>query len=132
MVTFAETIHTVMLSTERTILSAGTELNVARGEYLFRRQQEADYVFFLKEGTLELTDDAHPPRVIDRRSCFFGLEEMLLDRPHPYDARVLERAVVLAYDKTQIQHLLARDPKAHRYFLHKLVAHLDQSGKRFE
>jgi CRP-like cAMP-binding protein len=121
-----------MLNTERSILSAGTELNVARGEYLFRRQQEADYVFFLKEGTLELSDESHPPKVIDRRSCFFGLEEMLLDRPHPYNARVLDRAVVLAFDKPQIQRLLAQDPKTHRYFLHKLVDHLGQSGRRFE
>lgn len=122
-----------MLDTERSILATGTELNLRRGEYLFRRQQEADFVFFLKDGVLELTDGRHPPRVIDHKACFLGLEELLLDRHHRFSARVLDKsAVVLAFEKPHIEALLRRDAHTHRYFLLKLCDRLAQRQPGFE
>jgi len=121
-----------MLDTERTILSNGTELNVARGEYLFRRRQEADYVFYVKGGTLELTGDDRPPHVLHRRGCFLGLEEVLLDHCHRYDARALDYSVVLVFDKLLINALLNGNAGVHRYFLYKMCDQLAQHGQRFE
>lgn len=121
-----------MLDTERTILANGTELNVERGEYLFRRQYEADYVFYVKDGTLELADGAPTPLVIDRRAGFLGLEEMLLDHRHRYDARALTRSVVLVFDRPLIHALLSRHANAHRYFLQKMCDHLARRGREFE
>ncbi len=110
-----------MFDTERAILASGTELNLRRGEYLFRRQQAAEYIFFLRAGKLELADDQHPARVFEGRACFLGLEEALLDCRHRFSARVLDSsAVVLAFEKTFLEELLHRDADAHRYFLLKL------------
>lgn len=121
-----------MLHTERTILASGTELNVARGEYLFRRQQEAEYVFYLKDGALELADGGATTRILKGGSYFLGLEEMLLNRCHPYSARVLQGAVVLVFEKALIESLLQRYAEARRYFLRKMCDHLAQQERVFE
>ncbi|MBC7891548.1 MAG: cyclic nucleotide-binding domain-containing protein [Sphingobacteriaceae bacterium] len=121
-----------MLDTEQTILSNGMELNVERGEYLFRRRQEADYVFYVKGGTLELTGDEQQPHVLDHRACFLGLEEVLLDHCHRYDARALDHSVVLVFDKLLINALLSGSARVHRYFLYKMCDRLAQKGRGFE
>lgn len=124
--TCAEASPAALLDAERALLPTGIELHVNRGEYLFRQRQEADFLFVLRGGALELADAGSPPRVVNRPTDVVGLEELLLDRPHPCDGRVLEHTVVLAFDKAQVRHLFARDAQARRYLLHKLCDGLSQ------
>ena len=76
-----------MLTTEKQILALGTELHARRGELLYRKQQPAEYVFYLLNGAVGIRgDDSHTRHLAGCR-CFLGLREtcLLYTSPSPRD-----------------------------------------------
>lgn len=122
-----------MLDIEKAVLAAGTELAFHPGECLYRKAQQPDYVFYLKYGSVALTDDeAAPPRCIEDQACFLGLSELLLDHPHQQTAIVQDTSMLLAFERPVLEHLLACNAAVRRYFMEKLCDHLHTTRRGFE
>jgi CRP-like cAMP-binding protein len=123
-----------MQDIERTVLAAGTELAFRRGEYLYRKAQQPDYVFYLKFGTVVLTDGdpAAVPRRVAGQPCFLGLSEVLLDHPHPESALVQDPSTLLAFERPVLEGLMARNAAMRRYFMQQLCDHLHSVRSGFE
>lgn len=118
---------------ERAVLAAGTELAFRPGEYLYRKAQQPDYVFYLKYGTIALSGDgAVPPRCVEDQACFLGLSEVLLGHPHQETAIVRGTAELLAFERSALEGLMARHGAVRRYFMLKLCAHLHTARPGFD
>ncbi len=113
-----------MLETERKILASGIELHFKGGEYLYRKGQEAEFVFYLKDGKFELADERHKPIILDGFRYFLGLEEILSDKQHRYSVKALSNAQVLVFEKSLLHTLLYEYDLAQRYFMLKMCDYM--------
>jgi CRP-like cAMP-binding protein len=123
-----------MFDIEKAVLAAGTELAFGQGECLFRKAQQPDYVFYLKYGSVVLTDDDESvaPRCIADQACFLGLSELLLDHPHRETAIVRDTSTLLAFERPVLEALMAQHTAVRRYFMRKLCDHLHTVRAGFE
>lgn len=121
-----------MVETEKKILSYGMELYFKEGECLYKRNQEAEYVFYLKDGVVKVIDGQENAQEIDGCHCFLGLQEMLLDERHDSTVVVADPSIVVVLDKGQIHRLMHDHPTVRRYFMLKMCDHLSVLSKSFE
>lgn len=121
-----------MRETERKILASGIELSFKEGEYLYRKGQDAEFVFYLKDGAFELRDEQNKPIIVDGFRCFLGLEEMLSDKKHRYGVKVLSNAHVLVFEKSLLNTLIYEYELAQRYFMLKMCDYLAFHEKVYE
>lgn len=122
-----------MLDIEKNILQKGTELFFNGGEFLYRRDQEADYVFYLKDGVVEIqdTDPINAYRIEGCR-CFLGLHEIILDKKHEESVKIAEPSILVAFDKSLIHHLMNEQSAIRRYFMLKMCDHMAALSKSYE
>ncbi|WP_026994982.1 cyclic nucleotide-binding domain-containing protein [Flectobacillus major] len=113
-----------MRETERKILASGIELSFKGGEFLYRKGQEAEFVFYLKDGKFELIDGHNDPIRIEGFRCFLGLEELLSDKQHRYSVKALSNAQVLVFEKSLLNTLIYEYELAQRYFMLKMCDYM--------
>lgn len=121
-----------MVETEKKILSHGTELYFKGGEYLFKRNQDADYVFYLKDGVVSIIDEYNLIQQIEGCRCFLGLQEILLEDKHQTTAIVADASIFVVFDKAQIFKMMHEHAQFRRYFMLKMCDHLSVLSKNFE
>ncbi|MFC0184340.1 Cyclic nucleotide-binding domain-containing protein [Pseudarcicella hirudinis] len=121
-----------MIDIESKILEKGTELFFNKGEFLFKQEQDADYVFFLKDGEVELQKDTGIVFNISRQRCFLGLEEMILENKHEQTAVVKDTSILLVFDRLLIAGLISQNEKARRYFIQKMCDQFHVFQREFE
>ena len=121
-----------MLDTEKKILAKGTELYFKGGEFLYRREHDADYVFYLKDGAVEVIDQFEVSYRIKGCRCFLGLHEIILDKKHEESVKIAEPSILLAFDKALIAKIMHSHERARRYFMLKMCDHLAVMSKSFE
>lgn len=121
-----------MNDAEKIILSSGIQLSFKQGDFLYRKGQHPDYVFYIKDGSVELKDGQKNSKVLKNKKYFLGLEEMLLEKEHPYTVRVLEHSIFLIFEKSLIDALIYEHTDIRRYFMLSICNQLEECDKTFE
>ncbi|MBB6002889.1 Crp/Fnr family transcriptional regulator [Arcicella rosea] len=121
-----------MNEAEKVILSSGIQLSFKQGDYLYRKGQNPDYVFYIKDGSVELKDGLKKTIVLKNKKYFLGLEEMLLDKDHLYSVKVLEHSIFLIFEKSLIDALIYEHTDIRRYFMMSICNQLEESNTVFE
>jgi CRP-like cAMP-binding protein len=121
-----------MVETEKKILDYGMELYFKEGECLYKRNQEAEYVFYLKDGIVKVIDEQNQAQEIEGCRCFLGLQDMLLEHKHEATVMVADPSIIVVFDKGQINRLMHDHPTVRRYFMLKMCDHLSVLSKSFE
>jgi len=121
-----------MNKAEKVILSSGIQLSFKQGDYLYRKGQHPDYVFYIKDGSVELRDGLKEAVVLKNKRYFLGLEEMLLEKDHPYSVKVLEHSIFLIFEKSLIDALIHEHTDIRRYFMMSICNQIDEKNTVFE
>ncbi|MFT4032115.1 MAG: cyclic nucleotide-binding domain-containing protein [Siphonobacter sp.] len=123
----------MLLNTEKSFLAQGTEWYAHKGEYLFRKWQPAEYVFYLKDGSVDILDDeTQTLQHVQGCRCFLGLHEALLDAHHQASVKVRDESILLVFEKQQIDEFLQKNELARRYFMLKICDQMALLKKNFE
>ncbi|MDQ1086324.1 MULTISPECIES: cyclic nucleotide-binding domain-containing protein [unclassified Siphonobacter] len=123
----------MLLDTEKILLARGTELYAHKGEYLYRKQQLAEFVFYLKDGSVDILDEeAQTGHRLQGCRCFLGLHEALLNESHQSSVKVNDESILLVFDKQQIEHFIEEHDMARRYFMIKMCDQMELMRKKFE
>ena len=107
--------------TEKKILASGIEMKYLSEEHIFRKGQKAEFVFFLKEGSL-LIDwvlDKKKSRIINI-PCFIGIEEAIDGKKYSYSIQTLIDCKFLVFERNYFLMLMNEFEVAMPYFLQKI------------
>lgn len=104
--------------TERKVLASGIELRYLPDEYLFRKGQKAEFVFYLQEGSLVLEGSAGFV-TIDRKGVFIGIEEAIDEKKHRYSATTASYSQFLVFERKYFKQLIDEFDLALPYFEYK-------------
>ena len=110
-----------MIDTEKKILASGIEMKYLSEEHIFRKGQKAEFVFFLKEGSL-LFDwplDETRSKVINL-PCFIGIEEAMDGKNYSYSVKTLVECKFLVFERKYFLMLMNEFEAATPYFLQKI------------
>lgn len=121
----------MLIDTEKKLLARGTELYAHKGEFLYRREQPAEYVFYLKDGSVEIVSDSANVRLQGCR-CFLGLHEALLNDHHRSSVKVNDESILLVFEKQQIETFLEESPHARRYLMLQICDQLALMKRDYE
>lgn len=105
---------------ENKILASGIEMKYLSEEYIFRKGQKAEFVFFLKEGSL-LFDwplDETRSKVINL-PCFIGIEEALDGKNYSCSMKTMVDCKFLVFERKYFLMLMNEFEAATPYFLQK-------------
>ena len=105
---------------ENKILASGIEMKYLSEEYIFRKGQKAEFVFFLKEGSL-LFDwplDETRSKVINL-PCFIGIEEAMEGKNYSCSMKTLVDCKFLVFERKYFLMLMNEFEAATPYFLQK-------------
>lgn len=122
----------MLLDTEKLLLARGTELYAHKGEYLYRKEQLAEFVFYLKDGSVEILPENGKENHRLQSRCFLGLHEALLNVEHQASVKVNDESILLVFDKQEIEHFMDEHRMARRYFMIKLCDQMDLLQKSYE
>jgi CRP-like cAMP-binding protein len=108
------------IETEKKILASGIEMRYLSDEHIFRKGQKAEYIFFLKEGSLSIhwPTDKSKSRVIDI-PCFIGIEEAMEGKSYTCSMRTLVDCKFLVFERVYFLMLMNEFEAATAYFLQK-------------
>jgi len=108
------------LETEKKILASGIEMKYLSDEHIFRKGQKAEFVFFLKEGSLSIhwPTDKIKSRVIDM-PCFIGIEEAIAGKNYSCSMQTLAACKFLVFERKYFLMLMNEFEAATSYFLQK-------------
>lgn len=105
---------------ENKILASGIEMKYLSEEYIFRKGQKAEFVFFLKEGSL-LFDwplDETRSKVINL-PCFIGIEEAMDGKNYSCSMKTMVDCKFLVFERKYFLMLMNEFEAATPYFLQK-------------
>jgi CRP-like cAMP-binding protein len=108
------------LDTEKKILASGIEMKYLSDEHIFRKGQKAEFVFFLKEGSLSIhwSTGKIQSRVIDI-PCFIGIEEAIDGKNYTCSMQTLVDCKFLVFERKYFLMLMNEFEAATPYFLQK-------------
>lgn len=121
-----------MNQAEKIILTSGIQLSFKKGDFLYRKGQQPDYVFYIKDGSVALEDGLEESIILKNKKYFLGFEEMLLNQEHHYTVKVLEHSIFLIYEKSLISALLYEHTNIRRYFMLNICDKLEENNRVFE
>ena len=110
----------IYLETEKKILASGIELTYLADEYLFRKGQKVEYVFYLLNGSLEI-EWPNENKILTIRSSnyFIGIEEALSGEKYSCHAHTVELSKFLVFERAYFVLLFHEFEQAPSYFLQK-------------
>jgi CRP-like cAMP-binding protein len=97
---------TKFLDISSKILASGIEINYLPGEFLFRRGQKAEFVFYLLSGSVTLNDLNNHSFILAEKPIFLGLQEALESTKHVFSVQTIELSKFLVFDKKFFSMLL--------------------------
>jgi CRP-like cAMP-binding protein len=108
------------IETEKKILASGIEMKYLSDEHIFRKGQKAEFVFFLKAGSLSIhwPTDKIKLRVIDI-PCFIGIEEAIEGKNYTCSMQTLVDCTFLVFERKYFLMLMDEFEAATPYFLKK-------------
>jgi CRP-like cAMP-binding protein len=101
-------------------LASGIEMKYLSEEHIFRKGQKAEFVFFLKEGSLliDWSLEKTKSKVINL-PCFIGIEEAMDGKNYSYSTQTLGNCRFLVFEKKFFLMLMNEFDAAMPYFLQK-------------
>jgi CRP-like cAMP-binding protein len=106
--------------TEKKILASGIEMKYLSEEYIFRKGQKAEFVFYFKEGSL-LMDwplEKTKSRIINL-PFFIGIEEAMEGKNYSCSMKTLVDCKFLVFERKYFLMLMNEFEAATPYFLQK-------------
>ena len=105
------------------------EMQIEKGQWLFQEGQEANGLFILKEGAVELLtkvdDDFELPIAMQREpGMFFGTSALTAPHVYSLSARCAKKGTVLVIKKQELQKLMQEDRDLGCIFMSNWAAHL--------
>lgn len=109
-----------IIDLEKKILASGIEMKYLSKEHIFRKGQKAEFVFFLKEGSLliDWSLEKTKSKVINL-PCFIGIEEAMDGKNYSYSTQTLGNCRFLVFEKKFFLMLMNEFDAAMPYFLQK-------------
>ena len=110
-----------MIDTEKKILASGIEMKYLSEEHIFRKGQKAEFVFFLKEGSLlfDWPSEKTKSRIINL-PCFIGIEEAMDGKNYSYSVKTLVECKFLVFERKYFLMLMNEFEIARVYFMKKI------------
>ena len=108
------------LETEKKVLASGIELNYLPDEYLFRKGQNAEFVFYVQSGGI-LFEWPYEKKIITlgQAPFFIGIDEVLSSTKYTCHAQTTEFSEFLVFERAYFLMLLHEFNDALPYFLQK-------------
>ena len=105
------------------------EMQIEKGQWLFQEGQEANGLFILKEGAVELLtkvdDDFELPIAMQREpGMFFGTSALTAPHVYSLSARCADKGTVLVIEKEELQRLIQEDRDLGCIFMTNWAEHL--------
>lgn len=120
----------------REVYRIAREIDLAAGEALFAKRQDADAMFIVLSGRIKIfTDSAGKKRktfAYLTEGEFFGEMALVEDLPRTASATAVEASRLMLIYKKDFQRLLVRDPKLSLYLLRTLCARLRHANEELE
>jgi CRP-like cAMP-binding protein len=120
----------------REVYRIAREIDLAAGEALFSKRQDADAMFIVLSGRIKIfTDSAGKKRktfAYLTEGEFFGEMALVEDLPRTASATAVEASRLMLIYKKDFQRLLVRDPKLCLYLLRTLCARLRHANEELE
>jgi CRP-like cAMP-binding protein len=96
-----------LIDTERKILASGILINYLPAEFLFRQGQKAEFVFYLKHGSLEMKwPEKDKELQINQQNVFIGLDEAFSEGSYVFTAMTTELSEFLVFDRAYFMELI--------------------------
>ncbi|MHA8066385.1 cyclic nucleotide-binding domain-containing protein [Aquirufa sp. ROCK2-A2] len=111
---------TTILEISRKILASGIEINYLQGEFLFRKGQKAEFVFYLLEGSILMDAVDNQTGILQDKPVFLGLQEALESSKHIYNAQTKEPCKFLVFDKKFFTMLLQEFDTSQLFVNHQI------------
>ena len=110
-----------MIDTEKKILASGIEMKYLSEEHIFRKGQKAEFIFFLKEGSLlfDWPSEKTKSRIINL-PCFIGIEEAMDGKNYSYSVKTLVDCKFLVFERKYFLMLMNEFEIARVYFMKKI------------
>ena len=108
------------LETEKKVLASGIELKYLPDEYLFRKGQNAEFVFYVQSGGI-LFEWPNERKIITlgQAPFFIGIDEVLSSTKYTCHAQTTEFSEFLVFERAYFLMLLHEFNDALPYFLQK-------------
>jgi CRP/FNR family transcriptional regulator/CRP/FNR family cyclic AMP-dependent transcriptional regulator len=120
----------------REVYRLAREVEVAAGQPVFSKREDADAMFIVLSGRIKIfTDSAGKKRktfAYLKEGEFFGEMALLEDLPRTASAEAVETARLLWIRKKDFQRLLTRDPRLALYLLKTVCARLRRANEELE
>lgn len=110
------------LETEKKVLASGIELKYLPDEYLFRKGQNAEFVFYVQSGGI-LFEWPNEKKIITlgQAPFFIGIDEVMSGTKYTCHAQTTEFSEFLVFERAYFLMLLHEFNDALPYFLQKQV-----------
>jgi CRP-like cAMP-binding protein len=96
-----------LIDTERKILGSGILINYLPAEFLFRQGQKAEFVFYVKQGSLEMQWPEKDKKLnIRQRNVFIGLDEAFIYGRYACTAMTTELSEFLVFERAYFMQLI--------------------------
>jgi CRP-like cAMP-binding protein len=96
-----------LIDTERKILGSGILINYLPAEFLFRQGQKAEFVFYVKQGSLEMQWPEKDKKLnIRQRNVFIGLDEAFINGRYACTAMTTELSEFLVFERAYFMQLI--------------------------
>jgi CRP-like cAMP-binding protein len=109
------------IDTEKKILASGIEMKYLSEEHIFRKGKKAEFVFFLKEGSLlfDWPSEKTKSKIINL-PCFIGIEEAMDGKNYSYSVKTLVECKFLVFERKYFLMLMNEFEIARIYFMKKI------------
>jgi len=116
-----------LIDTERKILASGILINYLPAEFLFRQGQKAEFVFYLKHGSLEMQwPEKDKELQINQQNVFIGLDEAFSRGRYTCTAMTTELSEFLVFEREYFLQLTQEFEHAVSYLESMQVAFLSK------
>ena len=96
-----------LIDTERKILGSGILINYLPAEFLFRQGQKAEFVFYVKQGSLEMQWQEKDKKLnIRQRNVFIGLDVAFINGRYACTAMTTELSEFLVFERAYFMQLI--------------------------
>ena len=88
------------------ILASGIDIHYQSEEFLFRKGQKAEYVFYLLNGVVIINDIENRIFISGEKPLFLGLQEALESSKYIFSVQTIEPSKFIVFDKLFFSMLL--------------------------
>jgi CRP-like cAMP-binding protein len=103
--------------TRKKVLASGIEIKYLADEFLFRQGQKAEFVFYMKSGSILLEwPNVKKQIVIQDKLIFIGIDEAIHGTKYACTAMTTVNSEFLVFDRAYFNHLITEFDHAKDFF----------------